>query len=59
MSTVFMNEERIIILKADIIFRRVIGSAELAPEFLEQKYSRLDLNLVIDRRNVNIEMHLT
>lgn len=54
-----MNEERIIILKADIIFRRVIGSAELAPEFLEQKYSRLDLNLVIDRRNVNIEMQLT
>ena len=82
-----MNQERIIMLKLDIIFKRVFGNdgnkdiiaafvsdlleiprqsieqiiinnVELAPEYLEQKFSRLDLNLVVDGRNVNIEMQL-
>lgn len=82
-----MNEERIIMLKLDIIFKRVFGNdgnkniiaafiadlleipresinaiyinnVELAPEFIEQKFSRLDLKLDVDGRIVNIEIQL-
>ena len=35
-----------------------INNVELAPEYLDQKFSRLDLKMVIDNRIVNIEMQV-
>lgn len=81
------SEERIVMLKLDVIFKRVFGNdnnkaiisafvsdlleiprdsikaiyinnVELTPEYLEQKFSRLDLKLDVDGRIVNIEMQV-
>ena len=38
------------------IKRIYINNVELTPEYLEQKFSRLDLKLEVDDRLVNIEM---
>ena len=79
--------EKIVMLKLDVIFKRVFGdeknkdiiaafisdlleiprssirsiyinNVELTPEFLNQKFSRLDLKLDVDGRIVNIEMQV-
>lgn len=81
------SDERIVMLKLDVIFKRVFGNdnnkaiisafvsdlleiprdsikaiyinnVELTPEYLEQKFSRLDLKLDVDGRIVNIEMQI-
>ena len=81
------RDEKIVMLKLDIIFKRIFGNennedviaafladlleiprdsikavyinnVELTPEYLEQKFSRLDLRLNIDDRIVNIEMQV-
>ena len=36
----------------------IINNVELTPEFLEQKFSRLDLKLNVDGRIVNVEMQV-
>lgn len=36
-----------------------IDNVEMAPEYLEQKFSRLDLRLEVDGRIVNVEMQVT
>ena len=80
-------EEKIVMLKLDIIFKRVFGNeknteiiagfisdmldiprekitkvviknVELPPEEIDQKFSRLDLNLYVDGRKINIEMQV-
>ena len=80
-------EEKIVMLKLDIIFKRVFGNeknteiiagfisdmldiprekitkvviknVELPPEEIDQKFSRLDLNLYVDGRKINIEMQI-
>ena len=80
-------EEKIVMLKLDIIFKRVFGNeknteiiagfisdmldiprekitkvviknVELPPEEIYQKFSRLDLNLYVDGRKINIEMQI-
>ena len=79
--------EKILMLKLDIIFKRVFGDSknekiiaafisdlleipresikaiyidnvEIAPEYLDMKFSRLDLKLDVDGRIVNIEMQV-
>ena len=40
------------------IKRIIINNVELAPEYYEQKFSRLDLKLDVDGRIVNIEMQV-
>lgn len=81
------SEEKIVMLKLDIIFKRVFGNeknteiitgfisdmldiprekitkvviknVELPPEEIDQKFSRLDLNLYVDGRKINIEMQV-
>ena len=81
------KEERIVMLKLDVIFKRVFGNesnkaiiaafisdlleiprdsiraiyinnVELTPEYLDMKFSRLDLKLDVDGRIVNIEMQV-
>ena len=81
------REERIVMLKLDVIFKRVFGNdknttvlaallsdlleipresirkifinnVELAPEYPEQKFSRLDLKLDVDGTIINIEMQV-
>ncbi len=42
----------------DSIEEIYISNVELAPEYLEQKFSRLDLRLEIDGRLVNVEMQV-
>ena len=80
-------EEKIVMLKLDIIFKRVFGNeknteiiagfisdmldiprekitkvviknVELPPDEIDQKFSRLDLNLYVDGRKINIEMQI-
>ena len=80
-------EEKIVMLKLDIIFKRVFGNeknteiiagfisdmldiprekitkvviknVELPPDEIDQKFSRLDLNLYVDGRKINIEMQV-
>lgn len=81
------KEEKIVMLKLDVIFKRVFGNdsnkaiiaafisdlleipresikaiyinnVELTPEYLDMKFSRLDLRLDVDGRIVNIEMQV-
>ena len=81
------EKEKIVMLKLDIIFKRVFGNeknteiiagfisdmldiprekitkvviknVELPPEEIDQKFSRLDLNLYVDGRKINIEMQV-
>ena len=81
------REEKIVMLKLDVIFKRVFGNdsnkaiiaafisdlleipresikaiyinnVELTPEYLDMKFSRLDLKLDVDGRIVNIEMQV-
>lgn len=81
------KEEKIVMLKLDVIFKRVFGNdsnkaiiaafisdlleipresikaiyinnVELTPEYLEMKFSRLDMKLDVDGRIVNIEMQV-
>ena len=81
------DEERIVKLKLDIVFKRIFGNAkneniiaafisdlleiprkdikavyidnvELVPEYLYQKFSRLDIKMDVDGRIVNIEMQV-
>lgn len=81
------KEEKIVMLKLDVIFKRVFGNdsnkaiiaafisdlleipresikaiyinnVELTPEYLDMKFSRLDLKLDVDGRIVNIEMQV-
>ena len=81
------KEEKIVMLKLDVIFKRVFGNEsnkdiiaafisdlleiprdniravyinniELTPEYLDMKFSRLDLRLDVDDRIVNIEMQV-
>ena len=81
------KEEKIVMLKLDVIFKRVFGNdsnkaiiaafisdlleipresikaiyinnVELTPEYLDMKFSRLDLRLDVDGRIVNIEIQV-
>ena len=81
------KEKRIVMLKLDVIFKRVFGNAknekiiaafisdlleiprqdikaiyinnvELAPEYLDQKFSRLDIKMDVNGKIVNIEMQV-
>ena len=81
------NDEKIVKLKLDIIFKRVFGNeknekiiaafisdlldipresiksvvinnVELAPQYLNQKFSRLDLKMNVDGKIVNIEIQV-
>lgn len=65
---VFGNEQNVEIIAAfisdmlDIPRNRIthveIKNVELPPEEIDQKFSRLDLNLTVDSRKVNIEMQV-
>jgi len=81
------KEKRIVMLKLDVIFKRVFGNAknekiiaafisdlleiprndikaiyinnvELAPEYMDQKFSRLDIKMDVNGKIVNIEMQV-
>lgn len=65
---VFGNERNVEIIAAfisdmlDIPRNRIthveIKNVELPPEEIDQKFSRLDLNLIVDNRKVNVEMQI-